>query len=900
MPKVKLQVHLVPISLGESEAHEILRLRTRKFLHLAECGSNLGLVCNEICSRFNKLYPDDEHLRIECVQDDNGCDLDPDYLVDEVFTSGDIIRILTHNTFPPLYDISINSSLVPAGGYLTVHGSANHSVTPYVNKVEQAANGNGSRFDHQSTPLIPTAPVLTADSSIPESSRKRTAEFFDTADPNIPTKQRRSIWSMKASSPNATVNTTRDFIDTSMNSLVLPPPSRSPEQDRIIPQKRQDRTNKNNGHRITSGMLSVPVHTQLETQEAVTRAALKPDETGLEQEETDESTAELEQEENFALDKKSVTSTVQKPVEKANSKISKKVATVTTAEEIEEKGHILSEKNLEEHEEIENHWANKTFQPPSSSSQPQSSPTPNNQNGTTHESSDKTMTQDQIIKIMESPYRANAAHRLIVKDTLEATNKTPNVKLHNTLNKLRIDMTATAIYPSSSTRTSRRLSTSSSTKATRRSSGSQKSSSTSQDNPVIEPSNGESASATVTGNKQSKIETEKSSIVEEKTSTTKVTEDPAATAEEFQPPPKRGRGRPPKVVKSGPVKPPKVTSIPKTSSETSAQAPSTSNSAINEEPHIHPASELPEKQAAPKSPENQATPNSSEKKSTPKSPELSQAIQPTFSGPSSSEPSTKPPIIQLAKASIEAPALVKKTALAKGLAKLEHSSSDSDSDTGSSSGSSSDSDSGSSSNSDSDSSDSSSNSNSDSSASSSSASSNSDSDSGSDSDSSSSSGSGSSSSVAIAKAAKLATKPNTAKIIQKKSISTSIQTMPEPVIASETKKRNSVEALTGIPERKKSFMDVLKKPILSSLTDLAKMGIPDVRDKNSSIPARPSSLLQSKTAANNEDSQSDSDSDSDSNSESDSQSDDSENEKFISKKRKPKRRGLAALLKQKR
>lgn len=69
---------------------QIMRFHTIKFLHLTNPRTKLIEVYNEIILKFHKIYKDHQKdLQIIGLQDSSLCDLDPDFIVDEVFTNQD-------------------------------------------------------------------------------------------------------------------------------------------------------------------------------------------------------------------------------------------------------------------------------------------------------------------------------------------------------------------------------------------------------------------------------------------------------------------------------------------------------------------------------------------------------------------------------------------------------------------------------------------------------------------------------------------------------------------------------------------------------------------------------------------------------------------------------------------
>lgn len=71
----------------------------KRFLHLTQKGNTLQVACNEIVERYAKLYPEESSIEIEKLQDEFNCDLDPDYIVGDIFTDGStVIGVMAFNT----------------------------------------------------------------------------------------------------------------------------------------------------------------------------------------------------------------------------------------------------------------------------------------------------------------------------------------------------------------------------------------------------------------------------------------------------------------------------------------------------------------------------------------------------------------------------------------------------------------------------------------------------------------------------------------------------------------------------------------------------------------------------------------------------------------------------------
>ncbi|KAK6462234.1 hypothetical protein DFJ63DRAFT_313376 [Scheffersomyces coipomensis] len=97
--KVKLQIILIPNYFALIPTTNINPDFFKKFVHLVESKAKLSSISRGLTNRFAKLYPEEDHLTIEAYQDKDTFDLDPDFLVNEIFENGDVLRIIVKNTF---------------------------------------------------------------------------------------------------------------------------------------------------------------------------------------------------------------------------------------------------------------------------------------------------------------------------------------------------------------------------------------------------------------------------------------------------------------------------------------------------------------------------------------------------------------------------------------------------------------------------------------------------------------------------------------------------------------------------------------------------------------------------------------------------------------------------------
>lgn len=209
--KLKLQVVLIPVTLAELPTSSIVSFK--KFLHLTNPDSTVGEVCDALIKRYNKLYPEADNLQIEGIQDNDRCDLDPDFAAEDVFQSGDVVRVLVDNLLPT--------------------------------------------YSRETSTILPDLTNETGDVS---SMQKRQADFSDLSDSRV-LKKSRTIWGIRQDSPaeSGLSNVTSPTIENAKRAaVVLPPPNQNQTpSSKIIPQKKPSPAS-NAGKRITSGMLKMP------------------------------------------------------------------------------------------------------------------------------------------------------------------------------------------------------------------------------------------------------------------------------------------------------------------------------------------------------------------------------------------------------------------------------------------------------------------------------------------------------------------------------------------------------------------------------------------------------------------------------------------------------------------
>ena len=101
--------------------------RTRKFLHFTKSANTLLELSTEIVEKCNKMYPYVDEIEILSLQDSQGCDLDPDFLVKDVFTMDNVVRAIVRNELE-IEDSSPVSSYRAAKRKRLNNGSVQNSI----------------------------------------------------------------------------------------------------------------------------------------------------------------------------------------------------------------------------------------------------------------------------------------------------------------------------------------------------------------------------------------------------------------------------------------------------------------------------------------------------------------------------------------------------------------------------------------------------------------------------------------------------------------------------------------------------------------------------------------------------------------------------------------------------
>lgn len=220
--KLKLQVVLVPLALAELPTSEIASYK--KFLHLTDPQCSVKEVCDALVQRYYKLYPDAEPLQIEGVQDKDRCDLDPDFAAEDIFASGDLVRIVVNNVLPTYSREA--STILP------------ESFTDALGLRKRLGDAS---LDHEDSRFLKRSRTIWGVQR-ESASPPQIEGAGQTAGHNIEQHTSTSALSLKPPSP-----------------VSLPPPVVDTSGLHFIPYKKPSPKVANKGKRITSGMLQAPV-----------------------------------------------------------------------------------------------------------------------------------------------------------------------------------------------------------------------------------------------------------------------------------------------------------------------------------------------------------------------------------------------------------------------------------------------------------------------------------------------------------------------------------------------------------------------------------------------------------------------------------------------------------------
>ncbi|SGZ56851.1 CIC11C00000005078 [Sungouiella intermedia] len=242
--KLKLQVVLIPVSSADLPTADVGSYK--KFLHLTDPQCSLQQVCDALVKRYYKLYPDAEPLQIEGVQDNDRCDLDPDFAAEDIFVSGDLLRVLVNNVLPSysretstiLPDTTMDHSLIRkrvGDGTLELEDSrfSKRSRTIWGAQRESSESPPNKSTVISKRSIAVEIPS-SASNAAPNASNPAASSTIPTDHAAIATEV-----------PNPT------------SPVSLPPPLEQTGYP-VIPHKKLSPNVPNKGKRITSGMLQAP------------------------------------------------------------------------------------------------------------------------------------------------------------------------------------------------------------------------------------------------------------------------------------------------------------------------------------------------------------------------------------------------------------------------------------------------------------------------------------------------------------------------------------------------------------------------------------------------------------------------------------------------------------------
>ena len=262
MAKIKLKVTLVSSSYADLPSEQLNKYNSKRFLHLTDTENNIRLVCDEINERFLRLYSGESDLAIERIQDDDRCDVDPEFEVGEIFLPGDPIRVVVDNA---LHDV--NSTIL--GKFSSIIEN-----TPSKTKTMEMNNMS------QSTPVFLQEPKHTFSGGLPSlkehisETPRREEILLDSLSPHKNHSNSfqpdGNISDKNYLHRNTSLSRGYALEELDRSSISLPPPEK--EDSHIVPTKRPQRNQFKEEslpikRRITSGMLEIPEHSKIKNEE---------------------------------------------------------------------------------------------------------------------------------------------------------------------------------------------------------------------------------------------------------------------------------------------------------------------------------------------------------------------------------------------------------------------------------------------------------------------------------------------------------------------------------------------------------------------------------------------------------------------------------------------------------
>lgn len=172
------------------------RPRLKKFLHFTKPTNTLYQLADEIVEKCNKMYPGLlEDPQVTTLQDINECDLDPDFIVKDVFNVDNTVRVVLKN------DLEVATGKEVSTLYMAKKRKLNSGVA-----------------------LSATAPVVSVSNPILNVSKKRTATIKNSA-LRISTPLANQIYPLTG---NKQVNSDYEDDEVGDKSILPPPPPQSP------------------------------------------------------------------------------------------------------------------------------------------------------------------------------------------------------------------------------------------------------------------------------------------------------------------------------------------------------------------------------------------------------------------------------------------------------------------------------------------------------------------------------------------------------------------------------------------------------------------------------------------------------------------------------------------------
>lgn len=272
----------------------------KKFLHFTKPSNTLLVLAEEIVAKCNKIYPNlKEEVEIVTLQDVNECDLDPDFIVKDVFNADNVVRAILrdeidtsneemHSLYASKRRKLNNSASVVSNQQNVLHiakkrphilkNSAMRISTPLANQIYPPPGGAQINSDYEDDevgdrsvlpPPQPQSPPIRISSGIDHNKKMNFNEDAvsksETVDPDKSRQHRLSSGTPMRQTGNNTTTTPNRIVLTGQRVVTEPSVGNRSLASPIA-------TNK----RITSGMLRIPEPKISEVEEELKEGPASP------------------------------------------------------------------------------------------------------------------------------------------------------------------------------------------------------------------------------------------------------------------------------------------------------------------------------------------------------------------------------------------------------------------------------------------------------------------------------------------------------------------------------------------------------------------------------------------------------------------------------------------------